>query len=127
MAGVDYLKNDRIFRDKIKLLLNLIRVTQGVTKRCRLYWLTYTVAPSYTSPNAGPGGGGGRVAGSQTISTAVYMIVDCGGAGGVAGSQSMSTAVHIKAGGRGEGCGVSANNYSCAHECGGSCRVSANE
>ncbi len=44
-------------------------VLAGVTKRCRLYWLTNTVAPSYMSPNAG----GGGVAGSQPMSTAVHM------------------------------------------------------
>ncbi len=42
--------------------------TQGVTKRCRLSWLTM-IAPSYTRPNAGRGGEG--VEGSQPMNTVV--------------------------------------------------------
>jgi hypothetical protein len=42
--------------------------TQGITKRCRLSWLTNSAL--VYEPNAG---GWGRVAGSQPMSTAVYM------------------------------------------------------
>jgi hypothetical protein len=44
-------------------------LVQGVTKRCRLSWLTNS-APAYTSPNAG----GWRVAGSQPMSKAVRIM-----------------------------------------------------
>jgi hypothetical protein len=49
-------------------VLTCITSCQGVTKRCRLSWLTYSITPSYMSPNAG-----GGVAGSQPMSTAVLM------------------------------------------------------
>jgi hypothetical protein len=42
--------------------------SRGVTKRCRLY-LGRPIAPSYMSPN----GGGGGVAWSQPMSTAVHI------------------------------------------------------
>jgi hypothetical protein len=41
--------------------------SQEVTKRCR--YLGRPIAPSYTSPNAG----GGGVAGSSPMSTAIHM------------------------------------------------------
>ncbi len=43
---------------------------QGVTKRCRLSWLTKNEAPSCMSPNAG--GGGVAFALSQPMSTTVH-------------------------------------------------------
>ncbi len=46
-------------------------VIQGVTKRCRLSWLT-KIAPSYMSPKWGEGG----VAESQPMSTAVHRSPD---------------------------------------------------
>ncbi len=42
---------------------------QGVIKRCRLSLLTNSAPAPYTSPNAG----GGGVAGSQPMSTAVHI------------------------------------------------------
>jgi hypothetical protein len=42
--------------------------TQGVTKRCRLSWLTNSALPRI-SPNAGEGG---ELKGSQPMSTAVH-------------------------------------------------------
>jgi hypothetical protein len=47
--------------------------TPGVTKRCRLSW---PIEPSYMSPNAG--GGGGGVAKSQLMSTAVDAQINFG-------------------------------------------------
>jgi hypothetical protein len=44
---------------------------QGVTKRCRVVYLGWPIEPSYMSPNAG----GGGVAGSQPMSTAVSAYV----------------------------------------------------
>ncbi len=54
----------------VQYCANAVGLNQGVTKRCRLSWLTH-IAPSYMSPNAG--GGGGGVTGSQPMSTAVRM------------------------------------------------------
>ncbi len=65
------------FLDLLSLLIqafflrsHALPFSQGVTKRCRLSWLTNS-ASSFMSPNAG--GYGGAVGGSQPISTAVYI------------------------------------------------------
>jgi hypothetical protein len=44
---------------------------QGVTKRCRLFWLTNSAL--VYEPKCGGQGGGGGVAGSQPMSTTVHM------------------------------------------------------
>ncbi len=49
---------------------SLLSHSHGVTKKCRLSWLTSS-AP-YMSPNAGGGGLRGGVLGSQPMSTAVH-------------------------------------------------------
>jgi hypothetical protein len=55
-----------------KIFLVSLRFSQGVTTRCRLFWLTNSsLVHTYMSPNAGEGGGG--VMGSQPMSTAVHM------------------------------------------------------
>jgi hypothetical protein len=66
-----------MFKTRCELLSNLlkrakpkptaIRFTQGVTKRCRLSWLTNSAL--VYEPKCG---GGGGVAGSHPISTAVH-------------------------------------------------------
>jgi hypothetical protein len=44
---------------------------RGVTKRCRLSWLTHSAhVTTYMSPNAWVGGGGGVDSGSTPMSTA---------------------------------------------------------
>jgi hypothetical protein len=51
----------------------LVGIMQGVTKRCRLSWLTISSLLLYMSPNAWGEGEGVHFAGSQPMSTAVHM------------------------------------------------------
>ncbi len=63
--------SDPVYRKGGGTMYEAISLFQGVTKRCFLLYLGRPIAPSFMSPNAE--GVGGRVAGSQPMSTAVHM------------------------------------------------------
>ncbi len=108
MTGVDYPKNGQKFSDKIKPILNLIRMTLGATKRCRLCWMTNSALVYEPKCGAGWGGGGDCGVSSNENSCAHK----CGGRGEF---QGLSQWVRLCIWMRGEGgiCRVSANDYSC--------------